>query len=317
MAVRMRPLLVGTATYIPGFRKLTARRTGGSVSARYCYSVWLRHLAMLGANGLPTDPAVVAELGPGDSLGLGMAALLSGAGRYIALDVVRYADNARNLEIFDDLIALFRARVPIPDAAEFPLVRPLLPSYDFPHAILTYERLAAALDPSRLAALRAAVQAPAPDPRADTPVCYVVPWDEAAIVAPGTVDLILSQAVLEYPRDLPGTYAAMCRWLKPGGVMSHDIDFKSHGTMVEWNGHWSCSDALWRLVEGRRRDVLNREPHSAHLALLHANNCLITCDARNVQPSGIPRARLSPRFRHLTDDDLTTSSAFIQAVKIS
>ena len=74
----------------------------------------------------------VAELGPGDSLGIGLAALLSSAQRYVALDVVRYAANTRNLQIFEELIALFRDRAPIPDEAEFPLVRPRLLSYTFP-----------------------------------------------------------------------------------------------------------------------------------------------------------------------------------------
>jgi len=32
--------------------------------------------------------------------------------------------------------------------------------------------------------------------------------------------------------------------------------------------------------------------------------CRVVCDERTVQPSGITRAQLAPRFRHLTDDDL-------------
>jgi hypothetical protein len=97
--------------------------------------------------------------------------------------------------------------------------------------------------------------------------------------------------------------------------MSHEIDFKSLGTTAEWNGHWSCSDFLWRLVAGRRRNRINREPHSTHIALLRRMGCRVVCDERTVQPSGIARAQLTPRFSHLTDEDLRTSSALIQAVK--
>jgi hypothetical protein len=44
-------------------------------------------------------------------------------------------------------------------------------------------------------------------------------------------------------------------------------------------------------------------------------SCRVVCDERTVQPSGITRAQLAPRFHHLTSEDLTTSSALIQAVK--
>ena len=47
MSIKRNSLAVGMATYVPGLRHLTGRKTGGSVSARYCYSVWLRHLSML------------------------------------------------------------------------------------------------------------------------------------------------------------------------------------------------------------------------------------------------------------------------------
>jgi SAM-dependent methyltransferase len=258
----------------------------------------------------------MAELGPGDSLGIGLAALISGTQRYLALDAVRYADSTRNLQIFDELIALFRDRAPIPDEVEFPLVRPRLLSYAFPADILASARLDVALHPKRLGVIRGAINSPAMSARGGGPVCYIAPW-QPGVIEDHTVDLIISQTVLEFPRDLRGLYAEMCRWLKPGGIMSHEIDFKSVGITVEWNGHWSCSDALWCLAAGRRRHRLNREPHSTHITLLRSMGCRIVCDERTVQPSAIARAQLAPRFRHLTDEDLETSSALIQAVKLN
>ena len=104
--MKIRPLLTGIASYVPGLYKFssTARGTGGTNSARYCYSVWLRHLFMAKLNGLTTHPDVIAELGPGDSLGIGLAALLSGANKYYAFDAVQYATNKRNFEIFYELV---------------------------------------------------------------------------------------------------------------------------------------------------------------------------------------------------------------------
>jgi len=316
MSVKIGSLVLGIATYVPGLRSLTGRKTGGTVSARYCYSVWLRHLSMLHASAQPTRFDTIAELGPGDSLGIGLAAILSGTQRYLALDAVRYADSSRNSQIFEELISLFRHQAPIPDDRELPLVQPSLPSYAFPADVLTSARLDVALDPKRLDLIRAFISNPAPTARADAPLCYIAPWEPGAI-RDATVDLVLSQAVLQYPRNLEALYAEMRRWLKPGGLMSHEIDFKSNGMTTEWNGHWSCADAVWRLAAGRRRHKINREPHSTHIALINEMGCRIVRDERTIRPSGIRRAQLAPRFRYLTDEDLITSSALIQAVKLA
>ncbi len=125
-ALGAKAVLSGLATYIPGYDYM--RRTGGTDSARYCYAVWLRHLILANESfgaGLPT---VVAELGPGDSIGIGLAALLCGAEKYYALDVVPYSDLRSNLRIFDELVRLFEQRdaragreripAPVPQAAQ-------------------------------------------------------------------------------------------------------------------------------------------------------------------------------------------------------
>ena len=120
--MKIKNLLSGMATYIPGVNRFRAKGTGGTDSARYCYSVWLRHLVMAYNNGLSTTPQIVAELGPGDSIGVGLAALISGVEKYYAFDVVEHATNQRNLTIFDELLALFRKKEDIPGKDEFPKV---------------------------------------------------------------------------------------------------------------------------------------------------------------------------------------------------
>ena len=134
--------------------KFWHRGTGGTNSARYCYSVWLRHLVIAHMNGLPTAPTNVAELGPGDSLGIGLAALLSGANNYYALDIVKFANIGRNLEVFDELVELFNKRERIPDSTEFPEAYPRLESYEFPAYILTDARLRDTLDQRRVESIR-------------------------------------------------------------------------------------------------------------------------------------------------------------------
>jgi hypothetical protein len=97
--------------------------------------------------------------------------------------------------------------------------------------------------------------------------------------------------------------------------MSHRIDFKSHDFARDWNGHWTFSDRLWNLIRGRRRFAINRAPLSTHLRLIEANGFEIVQVERATRDSSLARDDLAPRFRNLSDEDLETASAMIQAVK--
>jgi hypothetical protein len=312
--MKLKQLVLGVATCFPGVNDYLTRGTGGTDSARYCYSVWLRHLVMASANGLNSDVKRVAELGPGDSLGVGIAALLSGCERYLAFDVIPHAYAERNLKIFDELVTLFQLRADIPANDEFPEVKPVLGSYEFPKQILTDERLNHALNEYRLDQIRKSI--------VDTDgegslITYKVPWYDVNVIQSDSVDMIYSQAVLEHVNDLPNTYGAMRAWLEPGGYVSNQVDFRCHGTAEEWNGHWMYSDLTWTIIKGRRPYLLNREPHSRHIRLLEKHNFRIVCDKTVKSASSLPKETLARRFRSMSDDDLTTSGAFIQAVKNS
>jgi hypothetical protein len=265
---------------------------------------------MAARNGLDTYPRSVAELGPGDSLGIGLAALISGCESYSALDVVGYADPGRNLEVFDRLVTLFEKREDIPDEKEFPRLKPYLEDYRFPAGVMDGERLRRGLDPARLGRIRESLGRVGEQ---GSMIRYRAPWFDSRIVEKGSVDMIYSQAVLEHVDDLRGTYRAMRMWLKPHGYLSHQIDFKSHGTSSEWNGHWAYSDRMWKLIRGRRPYLLNRQPHSVHLAIMEEEGFEVVCDQTVSSESRISRDRLAPGFRNMTERDLTTSGAFIQA----
>ncbi|MGY8685783.1 methyltransferase domain-containing protein [Bradyrhizobium sp. UFLA05-153] len=299
-------------TAIPGVRDHLARRdkgTGGTISARYCYSVWLRHLVKAAESGLDTRPQVIAELGPGDSLGIGIAALLSGASKCYALDVISHVTAERNIQVLYELAELFSRRADIPDEAEFPIVIPKLKSYRFPEQLITNG--AANTSATRIreieSALRGTSQGGAVQLRA--------PWLDAAVIEDGTIDMLFSQAVLEHVDELSEAYDAMRRWLKPGGFMSHSVDFKSHECAREWNGHWSYSDLKWALVRGKRSWFLNREPLSTHMRLLHKNGFRTICEDAVTRPSALRPQHLARRFKNLAPADLTTSDVFFQAVK--
>ena len=311
--MKYKGLIQGIITFVPFTKHFYAESTGGTDSARYCYSVYLRHLVMAKSYGLNPYPKVVAELGPGDSLGIGLAALISGSDKYFAFDIVKYANAVRNLEIFDKLVTLFKNRATIPEDDEFPNIKPSLEKYDFPANILDENRLQYALEKPRIEKIRDSII----DLQCnDCPIQYMVPWYDASVLEKESVDMIYSQAVLEHVDDLLNTYQAMRLWLKPNGYMSHQIDFKCHGTADEWNGHWAYSDFMWKLVKGKRPYLLNREPHSTHIAILKEENFSVVCDKRIESKSSLTKSSLAPRFRSISDDDLITSGAFIQAVKI-
>jgi hypothetical protein len=270
---------------------------------------------MASESRLPVQPDTVAELGPGGSIGAGLTALLSGASRYVGLDVVQHLSNERNVRIVDDLLELFRARENIPGDEEFPACYPKLASYEFPHQVLTRERLAWALSQERIDCIRKGLDQLCDASRShDSVIRYIVPWHDAAVIEEGTVDMVFSQAVLEHVIDLDNAYRAMAKWLRRGGVMSHQVDLTSHENGT-WNEHWEYSDLGWRLARGRHPYTLNRQPHSTHVAFHSKYGFRIVCDAKTKDTEGTPRHKLNRKYRDLSGEDLTTKKCFIQAVK--
>lgn len=310
--MKLRPLITGIATLVPGVKRIRPNGGGATASARYCYSVWLRHLVMAHKNALNTFPRTVAELGPGDSLGIGLSALASGAERYYALDVVPYSSPERNLSIFDEIIALFRQRTDIPGREELPAVKPYLDDYSFPSDILTAARLEEALDDVRLERIRHSIKTPN---RQESLIDYIVPWFDDGRIRHKSVDMLYSQTVLQHVDELAHTYQTMYDWLRDDGYISHQIDLTCRDTSEHWNGHWTLSDFQWKLIRGKRPYLINRVPHSQHLELLRESGFRVVCDKTVLEESKIGRQHLAKRFSQISDEDLTTRGAFIQAVK--
>jgi len=315
----------GYATYVPVLRRLLYRGTGGTSSARYCYSVWLRHAVMARNAGVWNTPQRIAELGPGDSLGIGLAALLTGAQRYFAFDVVAHADLARNLSILDELVSLVAARADIPDEEEFPRLKPRLDDYAFPGDLFPDDIVDACLAPDRVEGLRRNLHSPRDVDPETAQVMYVVPWLDGSDTAssggamesppvgaalPGSIDMIFSQAVLEHVDDLDAAYRSMLRWLAPAGFMSHQIDFKCHNTAPTWDGHWAMTETVWRLTRGARPYLINRQPCSVHMDLLEKYGFENLVMQRSAASSNLSRGDLAPEFLGLSHEDLTTSGLY-------
>ena len=293
-------LAKGVLTWVPPFDAWRRRHisTGGTNRPRYCYSVWLRHLISLQNFGFQIKGARIAELGPGDSIGTGLAALLSGANEYIGLDVLPLF-NASNLRpLFEELVQLFQRKEPIPDDLEFPRVWPRLPSYQFPHGLIDSRDFQ-----KRVEDLRREIGNGLNHGRI---IQYRAPWESANEIPAKSVDLVFSQAVLEYAESLENTYGATALWLKAGRFASHVVDFGSHGLSPFWNGHWAYSETQWRLARGRREVFLNRKPVSSHLDCAKQSGFEIIHLQRDSRLDGLNRSDLSLPFRTMNLDDLQT-----------
>ncbi len=312
-------ILKGILKSIPGIEYLYQfnKTTGGTCSARYCYAVWLRHLILAYQSGLPSVPKIVAELGPGDSLGTGLAALISGAEKYYALDVKIYSDLKINLKIFDDLVLLFKEKANLPSPEEFPEMRPLLANYDFPHYIFNDNYLNLILDEVRLSEIRNAIKTMHKPDMANKMIEYKIPWNQNTDLKNESIDLVISQAVLQDVDDLEYTYAKIWDLLKVDGVQSHDIGFKSCGSADTWYGHWEYTDIEWKIIKGRKKFYINREPYSTHHKLLRQNNFKILIEQKRFAESNVNKNKLPIKFRDITDEDLITYSVFILAKKQS
>ena len=296
-------------------RRARSSERSKPLPAKYYYSVWLRHLVMAGINSLDTHPQVVVELGPGDALGLAVAALLSGVSKFMALDVMAYASPEASLRVLDDMLPLFEHRQPIPDQREFSKISPTLERYCFPDHVLGDARLGEALSPSRVKSIRESLANPDGSDRNGIQLHYAAPWDQRICLSPECVDAVCSQATMQYVRDPSAIYGYMHQWLKPGGWMSHEIDLKSHGMADTWDGHWAYSDLVWRLLTHKTPYYLNRSPCSEHIAAIRDAGFDVVCTQRTTCDPAIPGSRLAGRFRQMSPEDRRTSTCFVQAVK--
>ena len=310
-----RLLLGGIKSLVQSFG--TAPATEWAVDAKYCYAVWMRHLRMIADAGVDPRRETVVELGPGDSIGTGFAALLTTAQHYVALDVVPHAASIVHVALLDEIKDMLHRRDPIPDATAFRYLFPRLREYDFPADLLSPERIEQRLAPDRIQDLQAAILQMANG--GNGPLRYVCPWS-ASSVKTGTADLVFSQAVLQEidnrGRNSPlrQTFQAMAGWLKPGGVMSHQIDLGMYGA-EPWDRQWTYSDATWSLIRGRRANYINREPLSTYETLCHDFGFEIALlDVVHADPA-TPTDQLAPRFRSMSQRDRTARAVHLVAVR--
>jgi hypothetical protein len=304
--VALRPLIKSCASLlVPQLGN--SHKRGGTADPEYCYGVFLRHYTLARRFlGEPNVPSIVAELGPGSSLGVGLAALLAGADRYVALDVVSHAAPEHDLLVFDSLVDLFEKRSPIPTSGRHAVVFPPPAGSELPGEIA--RALESTLDKKRLDRIREAIVQ-----RRGRIIDVAAPWTEATVGLFGQVDWIFSHSVLEHVDDLEMTYETFGRWLRPQGIMTHLVDFYSHGLSTEWNGHWALGDLTWSILRGRRSYLINRASRSQHIELLVGNGFTLLQEISERRSDGLLPEAFSDRFRMMPEEDARTRMSFFIA----
>jgi SAM-dependent methyltransferase len=165
----------------------------------------------------------------------------------------------------------------------------------------------------------------------------------AAELAPASIDVIVSNAVLEEIYDLDATLAALDRVLRPGGRQVHVIDLRDYGMFSKYGFHplefLTVSDRIYpymvgasgqpnrRLIDYYRRALgglgydttiyvtwvlgQNRPLREYRTALQYGVD--YSNENLNLLHSILPR--LLPRYQQLSDEDLLVEGILVVAVK--
>jgi len=123
----------------------------------------------------------------------------------------------------------------------------------------------------------------------------------------GSVDLITSRSVMEHVANPAAAYASMTKFLRPQGVLHHDVDFTSHD--VE-------PFAIYRRpprAAGGALDGLNELRLGDHVAILRGLGLDVKVKRQERAVGSVERKTLAPRFARYNDDDLLTTRAVLVA----
>lgn len=312
MIINKRCLVRSSLSIIPGFldRIKNRKLKVNPLTAQYCYSVWFRHLKLLKDSGLKSFPNVVAEIGPGSSIGVGIAALLSGVKKYYAFDMIKHIDIKRNKEILNGLKVMFLNSYDIPDENIFPTLKPFLNNYKLtPELIYNKEDIEVRFNELVSYFKKDNIQ---DSTFTNTDIVnYIVPWLNVGSEEISPIDLILSQAVMEHVIELKESYEKMYELLKVGGFMSHQIDFTSHELSNIWYGHRMYSDRMHRFLMQGRSYPINREIYVYHKKILIETGFKIIKEIPYQLQLNHDIESFNKKFQSYSKDDLSIAGMFV------
>ena len=306
--VAIKPLAKGIGSLVLRNLRSTHQETG-TLSALRSVSLFARHYVSIRRYLGDCRIDTMAELGPGSSLGVGFSALLSGVERYVGLDLQVHRSSAHDARMLEEVRDVLLNRSRLTDLTEQGvLFFPRIDSDLFWREVDSAASIALASD--RIDDLRAEL-AGGFGPR----IRYVAPWSNSGALPAGSIDWLMSHSVMEHVDDLAETYRSIYRWLKPGGLATHLIDFQSHFLTKHWNGHWTVRPGTWAMVRGRRPYLINRAWREKHLSLMREIGFEILEEVTHARDDGLPRRTFLPPFSGMPPGDGEAAMTFVVARK--
>lgn len=266
---RTRKNIRSVISYIPILKKILKKRGTAPVSGNYYYNNYITHLSLLQKHGF-IKGGILAELGPGDTLGIGISALLDGFEKYYAFDTIPHADVKKNLNVLSDIQQLTMS------------------------------------EKSSVAELREDLL------NNQTKLKYITDWNcNNNPLLNESLDLILSNAVLEHVLNLEQTYRLMWNWLKPGGWCSHVIDYGAHEFSNKWFEHWYFKSIYWKFLMHGRMYPINRYPHSYHIKIVKNIGFEVVYEEKTIDRNADINKISTEIKKYFETEDLSISSSHI------
>lgn len=276
--MKIKKLFRGLLSYVPLARKIIPKKgTHGSDMPQYCLETFELHQVLLIEADCNFPIESLGELGPGDSMGVGIAALLNGTKKYFGLDAIEHSNIKINVEIFQSLVQLYEGRnVVFPESVKKQIENSIV-HLNEPDSMLR----------------------------------YLVPWWKEKLNN-NSIDVIISTAVLEHIIPLEKSYKKIFDLLKPGGYCSHIIDYAAHEFSNNWYEHWYYSDFLWKILMDGRIYMINRMPHSFHIKCILNAGFIIEKEIVDLNVATANINKINPAIRkYFNTKDLAIQSAKI------
>src|SRR5579871_3333117 len=150
--------------------------------------------------------------------------------------------------------------------------------------------------------------------------CLASPAEELSAIATGSIDVVISNAVLEHVYSIPLVCREMARITVPGGTNLHQIDFRDHRDFARPLEFLTMPDEKFQQkFDWRHGECGNRwRPSEVRLAFEQAGFSTIAMDANMQADPGyfqklLPRLRASSsRYRNWPTEDLLIISALLK-----
>ncbi|MFC2152999.1 methyltransferase domain-containing protein [Bacteroidota bacterium] len=226
----------GVVTFIPfvsliiNIHKRNKHNHSGS-NALFCYTLWMKIITFLQNSNCPIQFESIAEIGSGGSLGLGFCALLTGSKKYTILEIEKNFDSNKNLQLFEEILSLFKANTKVPSNKQFEQINIKTNDIEYYNRIIDQVDLGNYLSDKRIREIRENILF-----KSSNLIEYNFDWGKNPPIN-AQFDLLFSRAVMEHVNSPNLVYKNIYNVLKSGGIMLHDIEFHSHGITKSWYGH--------------------------------------------------------------------------------